>query len=133
MIVRAIPFLWLGLSVAACGGSEDGVEAAGRHEGRAGAMVFHVDDATFREGESSFELRIETSSGLAVEGADVAVRAVMPSMGHEPTWDAAVEELEPGVYDVNELLLDMPGTWEVRVHAHTGALEDDVSFVVDVL
>ena len=127
------------LGAASCmveGATESG--ASGRDdvpaaiEGDAGLLVFGIEQPSFREGESRFDLVLATRAGAPVEGASVRVRAIMPSMGHEPTWDARVAEVSPGRYSVTELVLDMPGAWEVRLRAESNAGTDDASFVVDV-
>ncbi len=127
------------LGAASCSGdgaTESGTSDAGAApaevRGDAGILVFSFEDAAFREGESRFDLVLATKAGALVEGASVRVRAIMPSMGHEPTWDARVVEEAPGRYAVTELVLDMPGAWEVRLRAESEAGTDDASFVVDV-
>ena len=126
------------VGLAACVGDSGAERGAGEYdvpaevEGAAGMLVFGIEDSAFREGESRFDLVLATRAGAPVEGASVRVRAIMPSMGHEPTWDARVVEEAPGRYAVTELLLDMPGAWEVRLRAESEAAVDDASFVVDV-
>ena len=126
------------LGLAACAAESGAESGAGPHdvpaevEGDAGILVFGLEQPTFREGDSRFDLVLATRAGVPVEGATVRVRAIMPSMGHEPTWDARVVEEAPGRYAVTELVLDMPGAWEVRLRAESESGTDDASFVVDV-
>jgi hypothetical protein len=55
----------------------------------------------------------------------------MPSMGHEATSEPGVEEVEPGVYEVTDVVFSMSGTWQVRFRA-AAPVQDEAAFDYEV-
>jgi len=83
-------------------------------------------------GENGFVLALrDAATDEPVQGATVDVYALMRSMGHDNTT-ASVVELKGGVYEVQALLLTMPGLWEVRYRASQGAATDEAAFLYDI-
>jgi hypothetical protein len=80
-------------------------------------------------GENDFEVElISTSPGVA--GEIVAASGFMPAHGHgtvPPTIDAS-----NGAFLVQDLVLYMPGRWEITFELRVQGLEDGVTFPVDV-
>jgi hypothetical protein len=68
-----------------------------------------------------------------LEGATVRVSPWMPAHGHGSTDVEAVEEA-PGVYVAEDVWLNMPGIWDLRVHvdARDEADQGDLIATVEV-
>lgn len=68
-----------------------------------------------------------------LEGASVRLSPWMPAHGHG-TADVEAIEAEPGVYVADDVWLNMPGIWDLRVHvAANGAAEQgDLVATVEV-
>lgn len=126
------------LSVAALSGCS-GEPAEGEGEartvvGRRGAIEFSVTPlAPPAEGSNTFQVRlVRRGSQVPVEGAELRVVALMPSMGHEATAEPHVEEIAPGLYEVTGVVFTMPGTWEVRYRTARAPVEDEAAFRYEV-
>jgi hypothetical protein len=123
------------VALAGCGA--DGPDGGGDPRtvlGARGAVEFTAAPlAPPAEGPNDFRLSLrQRPSGEPLAGATIDVRAVMPSMGHEAQGDPIIEEGEPGVYDVHDLVFSMPGTWEVRFLAEAAPVQDEAAFVYEV-
>lgn len=70
----------------------------------------------------------ETSEPL--EGAMVRLSPWMPAHGHGST-DVIAHEEEPGVYVADDVWLNMPGIWDLRVHVDAG-VEGDLTATIEV-
>lgn len=55
------------------------------------------------------------SDGMPLEGATVMVSPWMPAHGHG-SMDVEAVEQAPGVYMSEDVWLNMPGVWDLRVH-----------------
>jgi len=68
-----------------------------------------------------------------LEGANVRLSPWMPAHAHG-TGDVEAVEAEPGVYVADDVLLHMPGIWDLRVHvdARDAAEEGDLVATVEV-
>ena len=98
-------------------------------DGRAIARVTLEGDAIAR-GENDFRVElVPTSGGASAEL--VAASAFMPAHGHGSGVDPKLES-EGGVFWVRDLVLFMPGRWDVRFGIEVGGAADDVAFPVDV-
>ena len=83
-------------------------------------------------GANGFRLTLkDVATGEPIQGASVDVYALMRSMGHDNAT-AVVKELHGGAYEVEDLVLTMPGLWEVRYRASQGAATDEAAFVYDI-
>ena len=56
----------------------------------------------------------DLSTGAAQSGLGLRVVPWMPVMGHGTSVKPIVVESAPGIYDLENLVLFMPGTWQVR-------------------
>jgi hypothetical protein len=65
-------------------------------------------------GLSLFELTLTDDSGAPAAGLVLAVQPWMPAMGHGTSVVPEVAETAPGVYEVSNVVLAMPGTWQLR-------------------
>ena len=101
--------------------------------GAEGAVEFTVTPlAPPAEGPNDFRLELRGLGTRApIRGAALAVSAVMPSMGHEATSEPVVEEVEPGVYEVTDVVFSMSGTWQVRFRA-AAPVQDEAAFDYEV-
>jgi Cu(I)/Ag(I) efflux system membrane fusion protein len=81
-----------------------------------------LEPEAVRVGENRLELELRDAEGRPVEGADVAVKAHMHSMGAMPAMGGSVpvKELGDGRYAA-EFELSMGGTWLVEIEARPRA------------
>lgn len=100
--------------------------------GANGKFVFTLEQPDpLLEGPVDLGVRVaRVEDGQPVEGASVMVRVTMPSMGH--TVDPLPTEIAGGGYTVEDVVLDMPGAWVVRVRAEDGSDVDEVELPLDV-
>lgn len=64
----------------------------------------------------SWSLLVHDADGMTVDGALVAVDGGMPAHGHGlPTAPWVVDAEGPGLYRIEGLRFNMPGTWELRL------------------
>lgn len=100
--------------------------------GANGKFAFTLErPAPLVEGRVDLGVRISrVEDGRPVEGAVVGVRVTMPSMGH--TIDPVPMEIEGGAYAMDDVLLDMPGAWVVRVRVEDGEDVDEAELPLDV-
>lgn len=77
----------------------------------------------------SWELKVETPSGVPVTGAQITIDGGMPQHGHGlPTEPAVIKELGNGRYLVGGMKFSMPGWWVVNFHIQAKDKEDMVTF-----
>lgn len=102
--------------------------------GAEGAVEFMVTPlAPPAEGPNDFRLELrQRPSREPLAGAALAIRALMPSMGHEAAGAPGVEEIEPGVYEVTDVVFSMSGTWQVRFRAEAAKVHDEAAFDYEV-
>jgi hypothetical protein len=66
-------------------------------------------------GRNRFELSIEsTENDEPVEGLTLSMTPFMPAMGHGSSTVPAISEHGGGRYSVSDVVLAMPGRWELR-------------------
>ena len=65
-------------------------------------------------------------TGLALQGVPW-----MPAMGHGTSVTPTVVETAPGIYDLQNLVLFMPGTWQIRTN-WDGPAADNVTPTLEV-
>ncbi len=73
----------------------------------------------------------DTASGEPATGLSLDVVPWMPAMGHGTSTVPSVTDEGAGVYLVGEVVLFMPGQWDLRT-AITGPQEDKLVVSVDV-
>jgi hypothetical protein len=56
----------------------------------------------------------DATSGAPQSGLELRVVPWMPAMGHGTSVTPTVFESAPGIYDLQNLVLFMPGTWQIR-------------------
>ena len=80
----------------------------------------HIDVRTAPEqpptrGIVDMQLTItDATTGAPESGLELKVVPWMPAMGHGTSVTPTVVESAPGVYDLENLVLFMPGTWQIR-------------------
>lgn len=66
-------------------------------------------------GNVSLQLSItDAVSEEPLSGLDLKVVPWMPAMGHGTSVTPSIQEVSPGVYELRNLILYMPGTWQIR-------------------
>ncbi|MBX5480560.1 MAG: FixH family protein [Myxococcaceae bacterium] len=87
------------------------------------------DPQPLERGPNTLRLKLEDLSGTPLANLDVKVEPWMPAMGHGgPSLPEVIERGE-GLYDVPNVALPMPGSWELRIILSGGV---DDHFVLDV-
>jgi hypothetical protein len=66
-------------------------------------------------GQDTVRLGVTDDGGNPVDGLELSVQPWMPVMGHGSSVVPTVTGKGQGDYDVSNLYLAMPGTWELRV------------------
>jgi len=77
-------------------------------------------------GKDAVRLTFTDDGGAPVDGLDVAVQPWMPAMGHGSSVVPTVTARGQGEYDLSNLYLAMPGTWELRMTL-SGTASDDAT------
>ncbi|MFT3768234.1 MAG: FixH family protein [Minicystis sp.] len=80
-------------------------------------------------GEIAVEYTLATPAGAPRDGLDLTVAPWMPEMGHGASVEPVVEAVGEGRYRISNLLLYMPGRWELRT---TIAGNEDDHVIVDL-
>ena len=57
----------------------------------------------------------EQATGKPAPGLQLAIQPWMPNMGHGVSELPTITEPQPGDFEISELDLFMPGTWELRL------------------
>ena len=66
-------------------------------------------------GNVSLELSISDAiTGEAQSGLELKAVPWMPAMGHGTSIQPTISEVSPGKYELRNLVLFMPGTWQIR-------------------
>jgi hypothetical protein len=80
-----------------------------------------------------WKVRITDISGNPIAGARIKIEGDMPEHGHGlPTEPEVVEELPGGEYIIDGMKFQMPGWWVVKLHIHSPAGMDTVTFQLDI-
>jgi len=78
-------------------------------------------------GVNQIQLTVTSADGGApVDGLTVSVDPWMPVMGHGSSTNPTVTAEGNGVYDVSDVYMAMPGTWELRT-SFSGTMTDHVT------
>ena len=94
--------------------------------GRQNVEVRTAPDQPPSRGNVSMQWSItDATSGEAQTGLELKVVPWMPAMGHGTTVPPRVVEASPGIYEIRNLYLFMPGTWQIRTDL-VGASTDHV-------
>lgn len=86
------------------------------------ALDIDHDDGAFRRGSNSFAVRATDGEGQA--GAVVGVTARMPGHAHATTPPRI--DCADGVCRVSDLVLSMPGRWEITLQLAVPGEQDEV-------
>ena len=73
----------------------------------------------------------DAMTGAPEVGLDVLAVPWMPAMGHGTSVKPTIVEASPGIYELRNLSLFMPGTWEIRTQ-FAGPATDHVTPTFDI-
>jgi len=77
-------------------------------------------------GDVSMQLAIsDVQTGEPAAGLQLQVLPWMPAMGHGTSIQPTLFESAPGIYQLDHLVLFMPGTWQIRTELQ-GVVSDHV-------
>ncbi len=118
----------LAAPLAGCGA--DALEPAGT--GR--LAISAAASEPLHRGTNAFVVEVRDAAGAraAVDGAYLDVTSTMPAMGHGSPVTPKVHALGGGRYRVEEVVFNMPGTWEVRYRVTAGEVYDAAAFRYEV-
>ncbi len=123
--------LLLALSLAGCGGETDWSKDVPVAEADGSALHAALfTDAPVERGVNTGVLKLSSNGGSA-EGLQLTVTPWMPAMGHGSSVTPTVTADAQGNYDVSQIYLAMPGTWQLRVEA-SGPVTDAFALTFDV-
>jgi hypothetical protein len=91
--------------------------------GQARVEVRTAPDQPPTRGNVSMQLSItDVTTGAPQTGLYLNAVPWMPAMGHGTSVTPTIVETSPGIYDLENLVLFMPGTWQIRT-AWDGSVE----------
>lgn len=91
-----------------------------------------VSNRSLTSGVNALELVVRDKSGKNVELAEITVTPWLPAMG-QGVWDKpAISERGSGKYLLQNIVITMPGKWELRIEVKKGSLRDKGVFTFDV-
>ena len=82
-------------------------------------------------GKNSVRLDLSAASMGPSPELDVQLTTLMPAMGHGSGMEPELVDIEGHRYTFENVVLHMPGVWELRV-AVSGDIEDELVFEFDV-
>ena len=82
-------------------------------------------------GVNAFRYNLRTPAGGPAEGLSFTVQPWMPAMGHGASVSPTIIERGGGVYDLTNVALAMPGTWQLRT-TFVGSVEDFTAPTVEI-
>lgn len=83
--------------------------------GQLSISVRSAPDQPPTRGNVSLELSISDAiTGEAQSGLELKAVPWMPAMGHGTSIQPTISEVSPGTYQLRNLVLFMPGTWQIR-------------------
>lgn len=77
------------------------------------------DQPPTRGNVSVLLLITDATTGALQTGLDLSAVPWMPAMGHGTSVTPTIVETSPGTYDLENIFLYMPGTWQVRTDWHS--------------
>jgi hypothetical protein len=75
-------------------------------------------------GTNRLEATITNQSSVPVPGLTIAVQPWMPAHGHGSKVEPTVEERGEGRYDIDQIVYEMPGQWELRLEFAAAGIDD---------
>ena len=93
--------------------------------------VYTAPDPPVRGASSVKLVATDASNGTPKAGLALSIVPFMPAMGHGSATDPTVVDQGGGVYVADDVVMAMPGTWQLRTTI-TGACSDSIVIDVDV-
>jgi protein SCO1 len=99
-----------------------------------GAFVLElaVKGKELKNGANSLDLQLRDGAGHGLEGAEIKLTPWMPSMGHGVWEKPVVTERGGGNYHVENVIIIMSGSWDLKVEVSRGGVEDRAAFSFQV-
>ena len=91
-------------------------------DSQSGRMHLEVRSAPQPPGRGldAFRLTVTDAAGQRLTGLSIQVQPWMPNMGHGSSVTPSVTEVGAGSYDLGDVYLAMPGTWQLRITLSDG-------------
>lgn len=86
---------------------------------------------TLVRGNNRVQLELRGEDGASSPELDIELETYMPAMGHGPSQQPELVEVSANRYTFDNVVLNMPGLWELHVHL-SGDLRDELVFEFDV-
>ena len=87
-----------------------------------------VKDERLKVGKNRVSIIVHDRNDRDVPGASLLIQPWMPEMGHGIDIEPAIEEKGGGLYEISNLVLTMPGHWEIRVQISKDGVTDIAVF-----
>lgn len=127
----AYSLLFCAAASSGCALSSEVVDA-GPFPSESGELELELGNSSFRRGENEVIVCVtERRSGEPALGLTLEVVPFMPSMGHGSSGPSSSTELDDGCYELEGVVFNMPGTWELRTEI-SGAVEDSARLTLSV-
>ena len=86
-----------------------------------------------QRGLNDWRIQVTDREGAPQTGCSIRVGLFMPAHGHTSTTVPRVSAGDPpGTYQLDDLNLHMPGTWEVTLDPTCGEVTDQMLFVFEI-
>lgn len=83
-------------------------------ESESGMLTVWFANDEFHRGDNRVEMCVVDQDDTAVDGLDISMFPFMPAMGHGSSASSTSEALGSGCYAFKDIVLSMPGVWELR-------------------
>lgn len=142
--LRNLSVLWVSVAMAACGGSAPPASSDGfaplpsaelvSSDSDLRVALHTVSGETPVRGNNRLQLMFAPKSATAFSAdpvLDVELSTFMPAMGHGSGQAPRLVEVQASRYTFDNVVLNMPGLWELRLHVE-GDITEDMAFEFDV-
>jgi hypothetical protein len=96
-------------------------------DGALHVVLVEAEPAPPARGSNTWTVTVRDAAGAPVEGATINVKAFMPAHGHSSTPPAVTPGAD-GTYEIDPLVLFMPGLWEITITVESSAGNDEALF-----
>ncbi len=87
-----------------------------------------IKEDSLKVGKNKISIIVHDKKDNDVPGARLFIQPWMPEMGHGIDIEPVIEEKGGGLYEISNLVLTMPGHWEIRVQISKDGITDTAVF-----
>jgi hypothetical protein len=93
--------------------------------------LYSLPKESLVRGNNRVQLEVKGDDGSSAAELEVELETYMPAMGHGPSQQPELVESSANRYTFDNVVLNMPGLWELHVH-FSGEVRDELVFEFDV-